>query len=112
MNVHPELPPLAFEPPRRDTRLGDPHEAVALLSARQHAEVAAHRHLDPTDTWRQPAHLLLEHAQAQLAELDRLLKKSPLDEAPTVLARRVRITCANAANYIAFLSAKAEADPL
>jgi len=110
MATHPPAAPLA----REETFAWplSPDEAVERLGCLQCEQVDLHRHLDSTGTWRQAPDLLLEHVHAQLAEIEHLLRTGALDHPDLLPARRFRIACANAANYLAFLSAQAEVEPI
>ena len=88
------------------------YDAVAVLAAEQFRQVAAHAHLDAVASWRQAPSRLLAHLEMQLAEI-RLLLPDRADIPPLVpvQAARFRVTCANAANYLAFLAAHARRVP-
>lgn len=88
------------------------YDAVASLAGEQFRQIAAHAHLDAVASWRQAPLGLLAHLEIQLAEIGLLLPdRADIPPLVPVQAARFRVTCANAANYLAFLAAHARRRP-
>ncbi len=91
--------------PEAGTAPRTPDDAIRDLARSMKHQAHLHRDLDAQRAWTASPQFHLERARVQLREL-RLLLPS-LDEAHVdpIRARRIRQTCANCANYLAFLHA-------
>ena len=84
-----------------------PEAALKDLARSMRHQAYLHRDLDAQRAWTASPQFHLERARAQLRELRLLLPALDEPYLDPIHARRVRLTCANCANHLAFLAAHA-----
>jgi len=99
--------PRRRQTPAAGTALRTPDDAIKDLARGMKLQAHLHSDLDAQRAWMASPQFHLERARAQLRELRLLLPALEEPYLDPIRARRIRQTCANCANYLAFLAAHA-----